>query len=135
MGTAVMKYGDFQIDLNTINNVLQFELVYHQREDTLFIRPHVPKPAISMDWEGEVWIRFDPKSGEILGFEINDFEHHFLKSHTTLASAWKEIKPMISKQKADGNRENFLKKLLEFILSLINNCPQQEKIEILPALT
>lgn len=130
-----MKYGDFQIDLNTVTKVLEFELVYHQKEDTLFIRPHVPRPAISMDWEGQVWIRFDPKTGEILGFEINDFEHDFLKAHATLASAWKEIKPMIAKKKVDGNKENFLKKLLEFIFSLINNCPQQKTTEVLPVLT
>ncbi len=81
------------IDMSTLSNVKDFGLRYQEKEDTLFIRPDKPRPAVSFDWNGEFWLRFDPKTGEIVGIEINDFESVFLKKHPELAQLWYGIRP------------------------------------------
>ena len=80
MGTQDVKnIENLKLDFNTIDNITHFVITYHEDEDTLFIRPNVPRPATSFDWNGEIWIRVDPTNGEVLGLEIDDFEAVFLK--------------------------------------------------------
>ena len=67
-----------------------FRMVYDKRHDTLFIRGAVPRPATSVDLDGEIWLRMDPLTGEILGFEIEDFVRVFLARHPDIANAWRE---------------------------------------------
>ena len=75
MGTTNITHKDnLHLDISTIKNITEYTLTYHEDEDTLFIRPSIPRPATSFDWNGELWIRVDPINGEIVGLEIDDFE-------------------------------------------------------------
>jgi len=81
------------IDLKTLSNIKDFGIVYHKDIDTLFFRGAERRPAASIDWNGEIWIRIDPISGEVVGMEIEDFEAVFLKKHPEIAVAWYESRP------------------------------------------
>ena len=81
------------IDLNTLSNIKDFGIIYHKDTDTLFFRGAEHRPAASIDWDGEIWIRIDPISGEVVGIEIEDFESVFLKKHPEIAVAWYESRP------------------------------------------
>ena len=52
------------------------------------------RPATSQDVKGELWIRYDSHTGEVIGIEIDDFEQLFLAEfHPELAYGWKTLKP------------------------------------------
>ena len=117
------------IDFTTLGNVRDFELVYYDSEDTLFIRPPKARPGTSLDWEGELWLRIDLETHEIVGLEIEDFESVFLKKYPDLALAWQEIKPICHRRNTnkynDESCESFLRILYDFLVRFLNNNPTQ----------
>ena len=138
MGRAAMRFDAPRIDFGslTLDRMKAFHLVYHDEEDVLFLRPDTPRPAASFDLEGEVWIRFDPETSEIVGVEIEDFETIFLKKHPELAQAWAEAKPVCRrKTKAKGTDmtwDSFLLIILNFFLTFLKNNPQQAEWNTVP---
>ncbi len=92
MARTIMKFDNVQMDFSTMDNIKHFAPVYYGNEDILFLRPDKPRPATSIDCNGEIWIRVDPENGEVVGLEIDDFEATFLKRHPELAEAWAEEK-------------------------------------------
>ena len=137
MGRAVMVPNSPEIDFDTLDNIKDFDLTYHEDEDTLFIRPERPRSATSIDWDGEIWVRVDITTGEIVGLEIDDFEGVFLKKHPDLASAWKDAKPLTHRRKASKpsniSWESFLQIILDFIKRFLTEHPQQVNLEMVPA--
>jgi uncharacterized protein YuzE len=132
MATEIIKTEYPQIDLNSIKELRDLRCVYHRKEDTLFIRPEVPSPAISVDWEGEIWIRVDVNTGKIVGLEIEDFESIFLKKHPEIAKAWEVQKSSVKiiKKKSDNFSEAFYRILYNFLMSLFSTHPQQLSFEV-----
>jgi hypothetical protein len=130
MGTQdVTQKENTIIDFSTINNISDYTLTYHDDEDTLFIRPDVPRPATSFDWNGEIWIRVDPTTGEVLGLEIDDFEAVFLKRHPEISVAWDSVKPTclrkLPRKSQDTAWDSFTKIVLSFLLKFFNESHYQ----------
>ncbi|GAI10756.1 unnamed protein product [marine sediment metagenome] len=129
MGSEIIGSDSLQIDYGTMNNIKSFTPVYHKDEDTFFLGPEKPRPATSVDWDGEFWLRVDPESGEVVGLEIEDFETVFLKKHPELASAWKEAKPLCHRKMSHSYEETtweaFLRIILEFLQTFLKKNPQQ----------
>ena len=135
MGTQDVKnIENLKLDFNTIDNITHFVITYHEDEDTLFIRPNVPRPATSFDWNGEIWIRVDPTNGEVLGLEIDDFEAVFLKKYPDLAKAWQEVKPLCHRKRTkkyeDASWESFLRIIYEFLVQFFKDKPTQATFSI-----
>lgn len=130
----IVEQENFKIDFDTIKNAKDFILIYHDDEDTLFVQPEEPRPAVSFDWNGDVWFRIDPNNGSIVGLEIDDFESIFLKKYPELANAWKEIKPLYRRRKRNTPEETswqaFLRILVEFLRELVTEKPQQAQLAI-----
>lgn len=139
MGRTAMKLDTPQIDFSTLtrDRIKAFHLVYHDAEDVLFLQPDAPRPATSFDLEGEMWIRFNPETGEIVGLEIEDFEAIFLRKHPEVAQAWAEVKPLCrrkaKKRDADMTWESFLLIIVNFLLAFLRDNPQQMRLGIAPA--
>jgi uncharacterized protein YuzE len=130
MGTLnVTNKENIQLDTNSIKNIKDFVLTYHEDEDTLFIRPNKPRPATSFDWNGEIWVRVNPENGEIVGLEIDDFEAVFLKKYPEIAVAWESVKPSchrkISRKNQESAWESFSKIVLNFLLTFFRENPYQ----------
>lgn len=123
-----------QIDLKTMENLKTFEIVYNNVEDILFARPGVPRPATSFDWDGEIWVRIDPVTGEIVGLEIDDFESVFLKKHPDLAKAWQEAKSLSSRKRTnkyeDDSWASFRRIIYAFFNEFFSNNPTQPALGI-----
>ncbi len=79
--TLNRKAKELKIDWNTRNNILKFKDEYNSKRDILLIYSEEDRPAVSIDCNGEYWIRVDPQNGEIVGIEIEDFKKVFLKKH------------------------------------------------------
>jgi len=62
----------------------RWRMDYDPQYDLLRIVIGEPRPALSLDLDG-MWMRLEPDTGEILGFEIPDFVHSFLPKHPELA--------------------------------------------------
>jgi hypothetical protein len=77
-----------------------FVVSYDRKHDILLMirRSMSHKPAVSVDVNGEFWLRMDPESGEVFGVEIEDFEGHFLKEHPKLGVSWPEVRRLLRKQ-------------------------------------
>ncbi len=69
------------INWKTVDNLLGYEQFYNEDTDILIIQSNENRPAISVDCNGEYWMRVDPETGEILGVEIEAFKKVFLKRH------------------------------------------------------
>ena len=123
-----------QINLKSIENLKTFEIVYDEDEDVFFARPHMPRPATSLDWEGEIWVRMDVNTGEIVGLEIDDFENVFLKKHPNLAKAWQEAKPLCCQKRTnkyeDESWASFLRIIYAFFCEFFNDNPIQSAFDI-----
>ncbi len=63
-------------------------LSYDEYGDILKLSQEPGRPATSVDVGGEFWVRVVPESGKVLGFEIEGFQSHFLKSHPELLDLW-----------------------------------------------
>ena len=117
------------IDLNSLSRLTDVVCSFDDKQDTLFIRSGEPRPAVSFDLDGEIWLRVDPTSGDIVGLEIDDFESIFLKKHPELSKAWKQAKPYCHKKKpsrhTETERESFISIILNFLSSLWRDCPPQ----------
>jgi uncharacterized protein YuzE len=135
---GIGESGELIPDLTSFRNLSVFEVMYHGGSDTLFLRPSEPRPATSIDWNGELWIRVDPATGEVVGLEIGDFETIFLKKHPDVATAWEEAKPRMScwlrypitlrKKTCEGEKvtsESFLNILSNFLMRLFYTEPYQ----------
>lgn len=139
MGRTATKLDIPKIDFSTLtpDRIKAFRLVYHDGEDVLFLRPDTPRPATSFDLEGEMWIRVDPETGEIVGLEIEDFEAIFLRKHPEVAQAWAEVKPLshrkTKKRDTDMTWESFLLIIVNFLLAFLRDNPQQMRLGIAPA--
>ncbi len=129
MGREIIDLDSLQIDYDTMSNIKSFTSVYHEDEDTFFLRPEKPRPATSVDWDGEVWIRIDLKNGEVVGLEIEDFENVFLKKQPELAISWKEAKPLCRRKRSRKYEattwDAFLRIILEFLQTFLKENPQQ----------
>ena len=137
MGTeSIMRIENPQIDFTTMENIKKFSLVYHEGEDTLFLRPRKPRPATSFDWDGEIWVRVDPENGEVVGLEIDDFQGVFLRKYPELAKAWEEVKPLYHRKKMKKGEEvsweSFLQIILNFLLGFFRDNPQQASFGMAP---
>ncbi|OGO22836.1 MAG: hypothetical protein A2Z28_03200 [Chloroflexi bacterium RBG_16_51_9] len=125
---------DPQLNLNTIDNLKTFDIVYDDSHDVFFARPSTPRPATSLDWEGEIWLRIDPETGDIVGLEIDDFESVFLKKYPALAKAWQEVKPLCHRKRTDRHEdeswESFLRIMYVFFRDFIKNNPSQSAFGI-----
>lgn len=104
----------------------KFRMVYDKRHDTLFIRGPVPRPATSVDLDGEIWLRMDPLTGEILGFEIEDFVQVFLAKHPDIANAWREAHGR--RRGAPRQEESLVAIIINWIRQFLTVHPQQPRL-------
>ena len=113
----------------SLANLLSSIPSYRSDEDIFFVSPESPGPAVSYDIAGELWIRFNPKTKEIVGLEIENFESVFLKKHPELSKLWREAKPFCMNKKTRSKKESvcdsFILILVEFFSGLMKNNPQQ----------
>lgn len=135
MGKAIVEMHNPEIDFNTLPNLLKFEPVYHKREDVFFIMPSNPQPATSIDWKGELWIRVNPETGEVVGLEIEDFESLFLKRHPEIARVWSDFKPLCMKDTKKCEESvllSFMRIIVAFLSELFRNEPKQIPLALNP---
>ena len=123
-----------QPDLTTLDNVRSFTPEYDAETDTLFLSPDNPRVATSVDCAGELWIRVDPESGEIVGVEIEDFEGVFIKNHPDVAAAWRKVRPrsLIRKTKV-AKADSFPATLVAFLRGFLPRCSPQQRLIVMPA--
>ena len=99
-----------------------------QQEDTFFTTLEPPIPAVSYDVDGEIWIRYDPETKNVVGFEIENFESIFLKKHPEISKMWKIVKPYCAHKKtrsSDDTCDAFIRILIEFFTNFLKENPQQ----------
>ena len=135
MGKTMIKMDNPEVDFTTLRNLMSFKPVYHKREDTFFIIPSKPQPATSIDWNGELWIRVNPESGEVVGLEIEDFESVFLKKHPEIANVWADFKPLCLKDLKkceDSVLQVFIRIIMDFLSELFSNDPKQIPLSLNP---
>jgi hypothetical protein len=135
MGKVIAVTNNPEIDFDTLPNLLKYEPTYHKREDVFFIMPRKPQPATSVDWNGELWIRVNPETGEVLGLEIEDFESIFLKKHPEVSRVWGEFKPICmkdTKKRQESILQSFMRIILEFLSELFKNEPKQIPLSLKP---
>ncbi len=80
------KLSESGIDWETRDNIAGFEADYDEESDILLLQSKDNRPAVSVQL-GDMWIRVDPQTGEILGVEIEDFKRVFLKKHPEITKA------------------------------------------------
>jgi hypothetical protein len=72
-------------------------------------------PAISHDVNGEVWLRVVRETGQIVGFEFEDFERVFLRNHPELEPEWKRIRGELTLNSGEDETAAFVSKVLALV--------------------
>jgi uncharacterized protein YuzE len=97
----------------------EWRFKYDPEFDILRIVIDAARPAISVDVNGEMWLRLDPSTGQILGFEIEDFLTKFVPTHPELPPFALTDRERIQEHKVEkriaGEREGVMHALIEFI--------------------
>jgi len=100
MGSKNNELTSNQINIESLSrNVKSFTVVYYEDIDTLMFQPEKPIPAISVDCNGDVYLRVNPENKEIVGIEIEDFEQYFIVKYPVIAPIWKEAKRKIKRNR------------------------------------
>lgn len=133
MVAMVLELKNLKVDFDTLVNLKNYTLVYHSKQDTLFIEPSKPREATSLDMNGELWLRVDVRTGEIVGLEIEDYEAVFLEKHPELKQAWLESKPRYHRRGIDRTLESFLLILLDFLKRVLQGSPRQIELGLVSA--
>ena len=84
-----------EIDYKTVDNIRSFVLSYDKEADSLMLQTSMPVPAISVDFDGDFWVRVQPESGLIVGIEIEDYKSFFHKKYSMLLKGKGVINPII----------------------------------------
>ena len=84
-----------KIDFSTINNIRSFVFNYDKEIDSLIIQTKIPMPCVSVDWDGDLWVRVNPHSGEIFGVEIEDYKEFFFKKYHSVLRGRAVTDPVI----------------------------------------
>lgn len=134
MGSEKLKIDDNIIQMNSFKNLLSFTPVYLEDIDTLIFQPKNPVPAVSVDCDGDLFLRIDPETKEIVGIEIEDFEGYFITKYPAIAPAWKEMKRSIKKRKCKNeNLTAFLTIVSVLLNSLIKDSDCKGITPVIPA--
>ncbi|MBI2831235.1 MAG: hypothetical protein HYX79_03155 [Chloroflexi bacterium] len=122
MGSEILELNNNPIRLETLKkNAPLFSPVYLEDIDTLVFQLKNPVPAISVDCNGDFLLRIDPKTREIVGVEIEDFEGYFITKYPAFATIWREIKSSVKKNKCENETLTaFLTIIQELLWELIN---------------
>ena len=132
MGSEIRELNN-TIKLETLKNLMSCSPIYLEDIDTLVFQPENPIPAISVDCEGDILLRVDPKTREIVGVEIEDFEGYFVTKYPAFAPIWKQMKGAIKKNKCENeNLTVFLTIVQELLKELVNN---QGCVRLMPSLS
>lgn len=135
MGNQITESPNINIDFGTIENLKKLLPSYDKKFDTFFVLPLKPVPAVSVDWDGEFWVRVR-SNGEIVGIEVENFERVFLVKHPEVAAIWNEFKPIClkneRKMQTPEECESFLRILLNFLSGLFKTHPQQQYLTFNP---
>ena len=126
MGSEISELNNNIIKPETLKNFMSFCPVYLEDIDTLIFQPEKPIPAVSVDCQGDFMLRIDPKTKEIVGIEIEDFEGYFIVKYPAFAPVWKQMKKSIKKNKCENETLNtFLTIVQELLKEIVKNvdCP------------
>jgi hypothetical protein len=133
MGSEILRIDDNTIQMDTLKNLLSFTPLYLEDIDTLIFQPKNPIAAVSVDCDGELFLRIDPKTKEIVGVEIEDFEGYFITKYPAIAPAWREMKGAIKKRKCKNeNLTAFLTIVSALLSTLIKDSDCTEIKPIVP---
>jgi hypothetical protein len=121
MGSEICELNN-TINIETLKtNAKSFVPLYIEDIDTLIFQLPSPSPAISVDCNGDFMLRVNPKTKEVVGVEIEDFEGYFITKYPQFATIWKEIKRTVKKNKCENEEVNvFLSVFEELMNSLIS---------------
>lgn len=120
MGSQIREMNN-TIDLETLKNMLKFTPLYLEDTDTLIFQPEKPVPAISVDLDGDLMLRIDPNTRQIVGVEIEDFQEYFIVKYPDFAPIWKQMKRTIKKNKLENELlTTFLTIVQELLSELVN---------------
>jgi uncharacterized protein YuzE len=133
MGIQVKEYPNLNIKLESIKNLENIMPSYDKKFDTFFISPSKPVPAVSVDWNGEFWLRV-ASNGDVVGLEVENFEKVFLVKYPEVKVIWKDVKHICIKnekkltKKSLKECEPFLRILLTFLSELFKTHPSQQTL-------
>ncbi len=133
MGTQITEPPNFNIKLETITNLKDLMPSYDKRFDTFFLSPIKPISSVSVDWNGEFWLRV-ASNGDVVGLEVENFEKVFLFKYPEVRVIWKDFKQTCLKNERKllpnppGEYESFLRILLNFLSELFQTNPSQQAL-------
>jgi len=67
-------------------SIKALEFSYDDEDDIAFVHVNKPRPAVSLDVAGDMWLRVNPDTDEVLGLEIHAFAKGFLIRHSKIAA-------------------------------------------------
>ena len=102
MGSQIPELNNNIVNLDSLKNFSSFCPVYLEDIDTLIVQPRTPAPAISVDLHGDLYLRIDPTTKDIVGIEIENFQGYFLAKYPDFAPIWKQMKKSVKRNRCEN---------------------------------
>ena len=143
MGIEITPTPNININFESMKDFASLIPSYDKKFDTFFISPSERTPAVSVDWNGEFWLRVT-ENGDVIGLEVENFESVFLAKHPEMRLLWKDIKHFCIKNektlcqisskervrdaKERDECESFLRILLNLFNKIFQTQPSQQAL-------
>ncbi len=90
---------------------------YDAKYDTFTVSVEPPVAAVSCRVD-DVWVRLVRETGEVVGYELEDFERAFLGKHPEIARIWKQARPHQRRlffKRSQGNLDGVTASTLDWV--------------------
>lgn len=91
---------------------------YDAASDSYLLNFGTPHAALAWNIEGDIWIRYLPETGEVVGVEVENFTYRFLPTHPELAATWdqgRQAQPTLNPGTVEQPTSRFLDQLLSVL--------------------
>ncbi len=99
---------------------------YDAKYDTFSVSVEPPVPAVSYRVD-DAWVRVVRETGEVVGYEFEDFERVFLPGHPELGLAWKQARThrrMLFFKRPQGNLDSLTESTLRWVRASLRALPK-----------
>ena len=132
MGSQIRELNNNTVHLETLKNISSFCPLYLPDVDTLIFQPGTPVPAVSVDVNGDLFLRVDPNTKEIVGIEIENFQEYFIVKYPLFAPIWKQMKKSIKRNRPENESLTTFLTIVQTLLGELVN--KQGSVTINPSL-
>lgn len=91
-----------------LENLSNLSGAFDHDSDSFMIWVGEPRPALSVHARDDIWVRYVPETGEVVGFEIENFSQRFLPANPDIQAMWDAVQAQAAASMVAAPRDSLL---------------------------